>query len=546
MTEFYLPSKDERFFKTSADSTPFLNTSLSPIASVIKVSLVSLVGLSLAHGAAHAATISVSTFLDDGNSNALCSLREAITAINEAPSLPLNNGCRVRGPFGNNDSINILAENTIVLNQGQLEIAEGKEISIDGRIASGNAILDPENRSRVFDIRENASLFIRNLDIRNGTTDSAGGGIRANSGSRLQLRNSKISDNASTSGGNGGGIYAVDSTIEIIDSTISGNSATNSGGAIYAVDSTIDITGGSIYRNFAGNDGGVIFTRADSIVNLANTRLSNNRTNGDYNEDSNGGAIFVSEGSAVTINNSTLNGNSAFDDGGAIHVDASIVEIFSSTLSNNSALGSGSSGEETEGDGGSIYTIGSDSRVTLSNSTFSGNNAGNDGGALFSGNGAQVTIENSTLSNNTALDYGGGFALFSGSGATISNSIIANSTSNNAFSSGNDCHFATGTTMFIDASTIIETGGCNSVRAIDPGLDLLTFNGGVTETHALQEDSPARGTGLLASCTATDQLGQIRDSGDGLCDVGAIEFLSVSNGFYVVPLGNGKSVVVPF
>ena len=100
--------------------------------------------------------------------------------------------------------------------------------------------------------------------------------------------------------------------------------------------------------------------------------------------------------------------------------------------------------------------------------------------------------------------------------------------------------------MIIDESTIIESGGCGSVRAIDPGLEPLANNGGRTQTHALQEDSLARDSGLLVTCTATDQRGQVRNNGDGFCDVGAVEYFPPSDGFYVIPLGNGKSVVIPF
>lgn len=138
----------------------------------------------------------------------------------------------------------------------------------------------------------------------------------------------------------------------------------------------------------------------------------------------------------------------------------------------------------------------------------------------------------------------------------ISNSIIANSIV--------DC-ISTDSIVGTDTVSIIEDGSCIDdffsdlepiARVGDPGLEPLADNGGLTQTHALSANSIARNTGNTVegefsfdACTTNDQRGQLRDDGDGACDVGAIEFnpndATGDAWFNVIRLGNGKVVVLP-
>ena len=573
MIKPHLFNKETRSYKKIADLPSSLNTSLSPIASAVKTSLAGLVGLSLAHGAAQAATIQVTSNSDDRANGADCTLREAITAINNAPRIALNNGCVLTGTFGNNDTVTFSSNmpgNTIVLNQGDIGIFGDITISINAASVTGGITIDANESSRVLTISRNGAVSLNNLTIMNGSSSDTGGGIRANPGSSVELIDSKLLDNYASFGG---GIYAREASITVIDSTISGNSAGDGGGISAYESSTVELNNTTVSNNTAARGGGIEvvsgttlelrnstvtnnsaiingggihaglpYRDGGTVVNVVNSTLSSNKTTGESrtNPDSNGGAIFAINSSTITVSNSTLNGNSAFDDGGAIHAVDSTVEISNSTLSSNSAFGNGPSGEEIDGDGGANYARGQAMNLTLSNSTLSGNDADDDGGAVFVRQSGTVTIENSTLSNNKALDDGGGLAIFSYAKAFINNSIFANSDSTV------DCYFPSAfATVTIDTSTIIQSGGCKSSRPIDPGLEPLADNGGPRQTHALQRDSPARDSGILATCTATDQLGQLRNDGDGLCDVGAVEYLPVSDDFHVIPLRNDKSVIVP-
>jgi CSLREA domain-containing protein len=118
--------------------------------------------------------------------------------------------------------------------------------------------------------------------------------------------------------------------------------------------------------------------------------------------------------SNVTVTNSTISGNSA-DAGGGINSRGNVT-VTNSTFSGNSA----------NGGGGGIVSFGN---VTVTNSTFSGNLAiSNFGGGITStGN---VTITNSTFSGNAANNFGGG-GMFSAGTVTLNNSLVLGNTAPN-------------------------------------------------------------------------------------------------------------------
>ena len=616
MTKFHLPKHlpsrlpimESRSSKKAADLPSSLTTSLSPIASAVKASVAGLVGLSLAHGGAQAATIRVTSNSDVSANDTVCTLREAITAINDAPNLPLSNGCVVAGSFDNNDTVTFsqnLPNNTIVLNQGQLEITENTDITINASNITDGITVDANYASRGFNVGENASVSIDSFTIMNGFVDDSGGGILVDSGSSITLTDSTVTGNETGPNGVGGGIATSSSLVTLIDSAVSGNVSPNLGGGISArsfstislVNSTVsgnevnysggggihasfsdiilddssvsgntanygggivvrngssvELTNSTVSENTAGINGGGIFASDEAIVNVVDSNLLNNQTTGQADENSNGGAIFATGNTRLDLTRTTLDGNSAFDDGGGIYIDYSYIRVVRSTLSNNRALGRGSAGEEMDGDGGAAFVRSESSQnieITIIASTLSGNYASGDGGALYIGELGTFLSEHSTISNNTALGNGGGVAITSDSNLFIANSIIANSTSN--INMNVDCFAPTNTFTFIDGTSIIESGGCGSGRSTDPRLEPLADNGGTTQTHALRVDSPARDVVPQFTCTrfgGFDQLMRIRDDGNGLCDVGAVEYFPLPNesGFYVIPLGNGKSVVVP-
>jgi len=254
---------------------------------------------------------------------------------------------------------------------------------------------------------------------------------------------------------------------------------------------SLSLTGG-----YSSNDGGAIHLQEFSDFSAYSSTISNNRTSASY-----GGAVFAAGDNIVNIVQSTLSGNTSAEDGGAIYMG----------VSSNTAVSEGS------GMGGAIFAIGARNELNLINSTIANNVVGLRAGGVFADN---VSF-------------------------TMQNSIIAGS------QGGDDCYFEPGQ-IDIDSASIIADGSCaadgNYARDGDPGLGPLQNNGGPTFTHAFAEDSIARDSGNTETCLFVDQRGdpRFRNANDQNCDVGAYEFdPNETTSFIVIPLPNGKAVVIP-
>ena len=319
------------------------------------------------------------------------------------------------------------------------------------------------------------------------------------------------------------GVFRLGQSIVSIDNlTITGGSTSGFGGGIFVSNSSISLNNSSVVGNYATNSGGGIRSSVVTSISLNNSLLDNNSSA------SSGGGVDA--GGSLTIVNSTVSNNTAGASGGGI-VAHNLTNITSSTVSNNSA---------DNGNGGGVF-FQSASPTSMLNSTVTGNYASNNGGGI-STTSSTLSLNNSTIFDNTAGNISGADGLFAffDSSVNLSNSIIAGSLDS-------DCTDASSSTVSSDTASIVTIDECStSARNIDPKLDLLSDNGGDTLTHALRVISPARNTGDIVTCELNDQRGDLRDNGDGQCDVGAVEY-NPNDGasFMVIPLNGGKAVVIP-
>ncbi|HNA89665.1 MAG TPA: S-layer homology domain-containing protein [Anaerolineales bacterium] len=261
-----------------------------------------------------------------------------------------------------------------------------------------------------------------------------------------------------------------------------------------ALASQITIDGVDAYRQFTVNT-------ASSALTLKNLTIVKGYA-------CNGGAVASSFG-PVNITNSTfaINGYHACGGGGG----AIMVQSASLTISNSTFYGNNSF------NGGAVWA---DGTLTITNSTFYNNTSFFTGAVVTHGT---AYIYNSTFSANAntgANSHAGGISNW----GTLSlyNTIIADSMSD-------DC--VNGGTMAANVRNLIKDGTCSPSLTGDPGLSALASNGGPTQTMAIGVSSPAVDAGNNASCQATDQRGTgysrpVDGNGDttATCDIGAYEY----------------------
>ncbi len=192
--------------------------------------------------------------------------------------------------------------------------------------------------------------------------------------------------------------------------------------------------------------------------------------------------------------------------------------------------------------GGAIHNGGT-GVLNIVNSTLSGNQASFSGGGIVNEDDGAVTVRSSTITLNEADSDGngsgaaGGIVQDSSGSFSMYNSILASNIDASAPSLP-DCRTAPNFfPRYVISTQALGAGECligfdpgSNLSPVDPQLEGLADNGGLTATHALPLASPAINAGSDGSipadaCPATDQRGLPRSF--GRCDIGAYEYQDV-------------------
>ena len=249
-----------------------------------------------------------------------------------------------------------------------------------------------------------------------------------------------------------------------------------------------------------------------TTVSLTRSRVSDNWSN--YF----GGGILVTDGSTLTLVDSTVSDNATGDlglGGGIAADDASTIVLTGSTVSGN-----------TSGDGGGVFAW--RGTVSLRNSTVSGNTATGQGGGIATYQVDGFDLIQSTITANTA-PVGAGIRFYSrpalGTSVTAFGSLLAGNTGSPDIEHANGADDAITGDHNLIGTISAHIAYPSDTLSCDPHLQPLAGNGGPTATHALAADSCARDTGWFMAWSNYDQRGEghPRFVGDAV-DIGAYEY----------------------
>lgn len=256
---------------------------------------------------------------------------------------------------------------TINLTTGEISITEEMYIfGIDG----GLVTIDAKNMSRAFNV----------------ATSKAGGDVRF-------LYLTITGGNAS----NGGAIYVANSNaiVRLAYCTVTGNTATANGGGVYlAPGGFLDLQSSTISNNTAGVDGGGIYFFSGGNLSTQYSTISGNKANGGGG----GGVYFFGTSTFFDLTNTTISGNTAFQEGGGIAFRNfnGTMSALSCTITANHAFG------DSGGVGGGIANNSALGKLDLNSTIVSGN---------INGTAADISSPGTVTANYCAIGENKGFTL---------------------------------------------------------------------------------------------------------------------------------------
>ncbi len=389
------------------------------------------------------------------------------------------------------------------------------------------------------------------------------------SNATLQLP-SVISGNSAS--GNGGAIYAVGNLQwNKADVTFENNSAEENGGALY-VEGTLTMNGGTFENNSSSSNGGAVYVGGGAAIQSV-TATGNSAMNGgafyfasgsvslapssgnsvelEENFAMFGGALYIASDASLSAGSGSvaMNNNSAVfnsssrtgGNGGAIYNAGTLNIVRNSNnqlmFSGNYAVGDSSTSDSSFGFGGFLYNTGT---VNLAYVAVDGSSATQSGGAIYSaGTGTSVSLTQTSFSNNkagynraTELENGtgnGGAVYVSDGNLTVNSSYFGN---NSAYNRGANYQVGNGGAIYFSGSGNLTIHGELAI----PGLGIY----GKFDTRFISNEA-ARGGALYVETTGgtvdisnVSVIGNIgRDSGADGGDDESAAYVSQGAGFWI-------------
>ncbi len=298
-------------------------------------------------------------------------------------------------------------------------------------------------------------------------------------------------------------LQGADQTTTIIDGQALGST-------ILINNATVNLSGVTV-RNGQNSYGAGINIGSSAVVNISNSRISQNTGSG-------GGAGIANQGSLKLINVSLSdNINNGNDNGGGLR-NLGSAELINSVVNNN----------QSASNAGGIYNRGV---LTLTNSALSGNQAAG-GGAIYNQN--MLTLNNTLISRNQATGAAGGGIYNAGLGFNLGSVIDAGSliTGNVAATSGGGIFNAsTGQLTLVNTNIVSNTANASFGGGLyNEGQAILT------SLNVKNNIAIANGGGLYSAGSSSNLIlnnstvigNQSNSNGGGLYNDGPASLSSVS------------------
>lgn len=469
----------------------------------------------------------------DEEVNGNCSLYEA---INAATTNTAQDACVV------GDADNIATDEIVLPRDASFSIPQTLFLFSDLTIIGNDSTIE-RDESVVINtplvVIASGAVTLEDMTIRGGdnsnATSPSAGGVQVAGGTGI-LRRLVITENKSL---RGGGISVTNTgELHLVASEVSHNQALDptdgEGGGIYIEVGNRDhkIENSRILHNSAATDGGGISTDDNDFLRISVTgsEIAHNTVP----DDRFGGGIHVPlTRQVVSIEQSSIHNNSA-GFGGAGHFGLAIyLRLNRSVVYDNIDTGSRFLG--------GLYFSSEFATLDVRRSTVSGNS-----GIQISHIQGSVAMFNSTIVGNS------GFPAIEARGLLAFVHTIVTSGIDGASPVGSACKLSPDYVpgFFPMFGNWFSDDTCNGVASGNPMLGPLVKTIGSTMAHIPDKESPLVDQNALdpdgIKLSDVDQRGVFRGATD--VDIGSIELTDDEKGlsnFIIIPVRNGKSVVVP-
>ncbi len=387
-----------------------------------------------------------------------------------------------------NDDVGVANGDTLYIVDDTLtegDISIDKDLVIIGSGSLNTSVLQAAADSGtagygVMYINSANTVKLVNLTIQHGVA-AQGGGIE-NAG-YLEMYHCIVQKNVSTDiSSSGGGGIDNEIRLTLFETDFIDNYSYGHGGAINMEDDgSLFAEGCSFMHNIAEYGGGAIGMPYGDTLYLDGCVFDGNTAQGGQ-----GGAILDGGGNSdeiIYIGNSEFRNNSAYNNGGAIHLYMDSTFMENCIIEDNYA----------EDHGGGIYVY--EGTLVVDSCTFQNNESLNGGGGIYNSDGDDMLITNSLIQDNITGDYGGGGVLSEAYGEVIFDNCIVQGNSTIDGGGGGLNIWYPDTLIIMNSSIVNNTtakrgGGINLYES-----NAYLYNTSITDNYAAKTGGGINGTG---------------------------------------------------